>query len=484
MKKVFTWVTGINLIAAIIILNVGLSFYPYLRIDLSKDKIHSLSEITRKTIREMDDVVKVKVYLTADLPAEIKPVAADLKTVLEEFSRINRKRFLVEYFDPSKDEAIKKEAEGLGVTPLQFSSIKSDKFEVQSGYFGLVMTYGNKQEVLPVAGDVGNLEYFLISGVKKLTRDKTPTVVVAEESGAETEILWLKKFLEKDYRVAESKLDEGVKLDEEAESLVVVDRKTKLPEKAKTEVGAWVDKGKGLIIFGGGAEVGQTMSAKKKTEIGWEELLKKKGIEVEPKLIVDASSTIANFRTPNGTFLTQYPYWIQVRPENINSEIPAMSGISSLVLPWASPIKINGLAKKLFSSSEKSLEDMEMGDISPTAKKNFGESKGEKYTLGAINTDEGKVAIIGSGEMIKDQFVQNNQQNLMLALNLVDYFSQDASLLAIRGKSLRNSPLAMVDDRVKELIKGVNVALPGVLLLAGAGAGGVIRKRKKNWNEG
>ncbi|HEX8923829.1 MAG TPA: Gldg family protein, partial [Patescibacteria group bacterium] len=452
------------------------------------DKIHSLSNVSKNVVKNLDDVVTVKVFMTQDLPPEVQPVAADLKTVLSELQNINQKRFKVAYVDPSKDNDAKTEAAKLGIEPLQFSSVKSDKFEVQNAYFGLVMYYGDNREVLPVAGDVGNLEYFLISDIKKLTSKTIPTVAIAEENTSSSQgsvNQFFEQFLAKSYKVVNVNLDGDDTIPDNAQDLVIIGRSKKMEDKGLQKVKEWVDKDKGLIVFLGKFKISAGMQGQAAGDPGLEQLLKDKGIEIEPKLILDKSSSIANFRSQNGNFLTQYPYWVQVRPENMNDKTPVLSGINSIMLPWTSPLKLSNGASALFSSSANSLSDDNISDLSPLSKKTFDKSQMNKMVLAAINTDKGnKIAVVGNSDFISDQFLQSNQQNLFFALNMVDYFSQDSSLLAIRGKSLKDAPLNIVDDKTKTMVKTANMAAPLLIIITSLALSNYLRKKKNNkWYE-
>ncbi|MGI5841477.1 MAG: GldG family protein, partial [Patescibacteria group bacterium] len=200
MKKFTSYITNVNIIIVVVLLNVLLSFYPFLKFDLTRGRVHSLSSSTEEYIKTLDDIINIKVFLTEDLPPEAKPTAENLKTILEEFSRLNRSNLRIAYLDPNQNEEAAEEASKLGIQPLQFSSLKSDKFEIQKGYFGLAMIYGDKKQVLPVAGDVGNLEYFLVSGFRKLTEEKVTVVAMAESTEEEgSEVNYLRQFLMRDY---------------------------------------------------------------------------------------------------------------------------------------------------------------------------------------------------------------------------------------------------------------------------------------------
>lgn len=484
MKKIITYTTGINLIIAVIVANLILAFYPTFRFDLTKDKIHSISTASQKVIKSLDDLVHIKVYLTKDLPSEIKPIARDLKTILEGLAKINRSKLQIDYYDPKKDEAVKNEAERLGIRPLQFSSLKADKFEIQNGYFGLALIYGDKQEVLPVAGDVGNLEYFVVSGIKRLISKKIPVVAVAEEqlSPGNSSIQTLRKYLESDYQLNEAVLDGETKLPE-AETLLIVGRSKKLDEKGINKIREWLKEKKGLIALIDKIEVDASLVARPNENTNLEELFKEYGIEIEPKLLLDQNAGFASFRSQNGTFLTQYVYWPQIRPENINSSLPVMSRISSLMLAWASPIKLSGEAVPLFRSTEFNVLDDKLSDLSPMTKRMINQSA-SKQVLGAINSASAKMAVIADADFIKDQFISNNQQNLAVVLSLVDYFSQDDSLLSIRTKNLRNKPIIPLNETLKNVVRVSNLAVPVVILVITVLVSNSLRKRRnKQWYE-
>ena len=482
MKKIIPWLTGINLIVGLVLVNVFLSFYPFWRIDLSKNRIHSLSSASKKMVRELDDVVTIKVYLSQNLPATVKPVADSLKTVLAEFDRLNSK-LKIKYFDPIKDDEAKIEAENLGIMPLQFSISKSDKFEMSNGYLGLAMIYGDREEVMPVADDVGNLEYFLISGIKRLTSNETKTIGLMEETGqtGQSQIQYLRQFLSRGYQVQDVFPGEEGWLPDSIETLVVVGGGNKIePEDGET-IEKWLEGDKGLVAFMDKTRVDEAMMVEELEDNGWWEIFEKRGMKVKSGVVWDENSAIANFRSGDSSFLTQYPYWIRVRPENVDGQNPAVSGIDSIMIPWGGMIDVDGEAEVLFSSSQKSVLNSSGLNLSPTD--SSSEAPGTdwgKKALAAINTNEQKIALVADSDFINDQFVVSNQQNMFLALNLIDYMSSDESLLSIRSKVVGNWPLKQVDDGLKMAVKAINISLPIVLLLVGNMVFRLSRKKKNS----
>jgi ABC-type uncharacterized transport system involved in gliding motility auxiliary subunit len=468
---------GINLILIIIAVNLLATVLVKVKIDLTKDKLFSLTETTVKTVQELNDIVGVKVYVTRDLPPEARSVATNLKTVLDEVARINPNRLRVDYYDPNQNAKIKEEAERAGIQPLQFNVLKADKFEISNGYLGLVITYGDKSEVLPVAGDVGNLEYFIVSNIKKLTQDKQKVVMISENTtNSQSQYQLFRRFLGKMYGIEEVNIGDSGPNNQEAGIWVVLGNSSKLDDGAKTRLKTWIKAGKGLLVLNDRFEVTQNMEAVKSADTGLEEVLKMAGITVEPKLILDDNSSIASFQSGNGNFLTQYLFWPQILPENIDRSLPALSAISSLSLAWVSPIKIEGAARAIIKTSKNSIEDVDVTSLSPLNKK-LPEGEPQQYVVGAINLDKMKVAVIGDTDWLKDQIVQNNQQNLIMALNLVDYLGADDSLIKIRSKTIKNYVLVNLPENMKTMIRLANIAGPIIVL---ASIGLIVMARRKN----
>lgn len=465
-KKLLQTMTGVNLLVAIGVVNILATAWQWGQIDLTTNRAHTLSGPTIDLVRNLDDVVRVNMYLTGDLPAQIKPLATSLRQTVTDLERINPGRFKVSYYDPNKDSQAKEDAEKYGIQPLQFSVIRADKFEVQSGYIGLVLNYGQKQEVLPMAGDVGNIEYLLVSGIKKLISKELPTVAISEGIGTNEQsgILYLRKFLETNYNVVEVNLNDNSPLPPKASSLVIVGQKEVIGAKGLAKIEGWIKDNKGLITFLDKIAVSPNLSAEKLPATGLEAIYEKYGIRINTGLVRDESGAVANFQSQQGTFLVKYPYWPEVKVEGINTNLPLTSGINSLALAWASPLEIDGQAIALIESGPLADIDEELKSLSPNLKWNQSTQKSKKI-LGAMNLEGVKIALIGDVEMISDQFVTNNQQNLLLALNMVDYFSQDSTFLQIRTKMVGSYPLRTVDEKTKSGVKLLNLALPLVMLL-------------------
>jgi ABC-type uncharacterized transport system involved in gliding motility auxiliary subunit len=464
LVKLKPYLAEISIIVTVVFLNLLLGYLPQAKIDLTKDKVHSLSPQSIKIIKNLNNLVKITVYQTDDLPLELKPLVRNFRSILEEFRRINSNGFKVIYLDPSKDTETREKANKQGIRAIQFSTLNSDKYEVKSGYFGLTVEYGGKSEVLPVAGDVGNLEYFLVSTIKKIDQKDISKVLMAEDNDLKnTEYKYFRQFLNQNYTVGEANLENLS--NEKKGVLIMVGSFEGTNEKINKNLKNWVNRGNSLIIFWNRISIDERMQARDVTSDWLNEFLKEVGIEVKRGLVSDPSASVANFKTNSGSFLTEYPYWPEVKTENMNSEIPVMSGINSLSFEWISPIIASENLKILFSSSNESILDEKFTNISPpVSSNNLGKDK-KKMILGALRTKTVKIAVVGDADFIKDRFVVNHQDNMIFGLNLVDYLSNDDTLLEIRSKSINDSRIKEITNQQKNSFKTINLLAPFVILI-------------------
>ena len=461
IKKIIYNLALINLIIILGLVNGVLTFYPNLRIDLSQNKIHSLSKSSKTVVRNLTDLVNIKVFLTADLPSEMKPYSESLKTILAEIEKANPRRVKLAIVDPNKDDMAKSEAQRLGIEEVQFSRINADKFEVQTGYFGLTVGWGNKVETVPIVSDVTNLEYVVVSTIKKAIKQSRETIAVQFDEPAT--VTNLEKALSQNYQLLPVNLNSTGQLPEGAKMMLLVGMGDKLTDPGREKLEAWL-KEKNLIALVDTVEIGPNLLATIKDNPNLEAIFKDKGITMEKKLVADSMGALANFRLGNSVFITRYPYWPEINPANMDNSLPIFSGINSLTLAWAAPLKLEGGAKYLFKSSQLAQVDDGLNNLNPGQNPDLGGKEQKAEVLAAINNNGGSLAVISDSDWVRDQFVVNNQQNLDFVLNLVDYFGQNKELMGLRAKNLAITPLKTTSERTKIIIKTIGLVAPIAML--------------------
>ena len=89
------------LVILLIIINV-FSYDYFFKLDLTKEKRHSISNATIKLLEHLDDDVYIEVYLDGKLPAKYMRLRNSAEDLLESFKPHIKTSFNFEFKDPLK----------------------------------------------------------------------------------------------------------------------------------------------------------------------------------------------------------------------------------------------------------------------------------------------------------------------------------------------------------------------------------------------
>lgn len=184
----------------IIALNILSQFY-FGRFDLTTEKRFSVSPTTKKIIKNLDDIVYVKVYLDGDLPAGFKRLRNSTRELLDEFRAYN-KELMFEFINPSenenKTERIKlyKQLAKEGLAYYNVPMETKDGFAQKTIFPSALITYKDKSIAInllmsnskvPNESDLNNsiqnIELNLVNAIRKLSFQKLPYVVFTQGHG-------------------------------------------------------------------------------------------------------------------------------------------------------------------------------------------------------------------------------------------------------------------------------------------------------------
>jgi len=452
-----------NLLVIVVFLNLIFGLLDW-QIDLSKNKIHSLSKSSKEIIKNLDDVVNIKVFASKELPPEFGEKKRNLERILSQMERENKSKLQIEFVDAESDKGIE-DLKKYQIPPLRFSTMSSDKFEMSSGYFGLVVYFADKQEVLPLISDLSNMEYYLLTAVKKVSSDKLSVIGVNMDHGeAIEELNFLGQVLSSSYEIKTVELSSEAGIGEDVDLLLLIGSTIKFEEEDINKIKDFAEKGGAVLFFVDGVSVLPGLQAEI-NESGLNGLLSEWGMKINGDLVVDIGSpSLANFRLETGPPLLSYPYWLGIKADKLSDENPLTAKVEALVMPWTSSIELSSEeARALVWSSDESFLTKEMTDIIPGEKINPPEDL-SSFPVAAVRTEGVKVGVVADSDFIRDSFLQNNPQNLMFGLNFVDYLLQEEGLFDIRSKDIVSSGIKPVSDKEKMMIKGLNLASPVILL--------------------
>jgi len=163
-----TYIALLSIIGIVVLINF-FSYKIFARLDLTQNKEFSVSAVTKNTLRNIDDIINVKVYFSKNLPSQFISVKENVGDILDAYENYSSGDLRVEYIDPSDDEKLAKKLYMEGIPELQFQVFEKDQMQLVKGYMGIALEYGGETEVIPVVQDTQSLEYKITLAIKKLT---------------------------------------------------------------------------------------------------------------------------------------------------------------------------------------------------------------------------------------------------------------------------------------------------------------------------
>jgi ABC-2 type transport system permease protein len=162
------------LVLVVLINIVGMTLF--LRVDLTKDRIYSISEASRRVVSTLSEPLTINVFFTKNLPAPYNNTERYLHDLLGEYAHYANKYFNYRFYDVSPEEGdISKKARenqvlarNYGIYPVQIQAIEKDEVKFQNAYMGLVLIHGDLIERIPTITSIEGLEYKLTMAIQKL----------------------------------------------------------------------------------------------------------------------------------------------------------------------------------------------------------------------------------------------------------------------------------------------------------------------------
>jgi ABC-type uncharacterized transport system involved in gliding motility auxiliary subunit len=477
---------GVGLLAASLVVVNLLGGYIGGRLDLSPGRAYTLSPATRHVLGNLDDLVTIKLFASAELPTEVALLKRDVDDLLRDVRAAGHERIRVIERDPSSDDAARRDAQSLGIQAVQFNVIGQSELQVKQGYLGLAIQHGSETETVPFVQRTDDLEYRLVSSIRNITRaHKRAIGLVAEAtpSGeAGTGYQELEDQLGKSYEVRPIVLSDSTQPDTAVAALVLAGAPDSVPAAQVARLERYVDRGGSIFVLAGGMAISSEAPAAQPRPLPWNALLQRFGVSVRPDMTYDLLANEAiPVPTDFGRVLQVYPFFIRAestRRSAINQDLGAA------VLTWASTIDTTKAARgtitPLLLTSDAA--GTFTGSTSIDPQRDFPRTSLGRKLLAVVATPRsgprGRAVVIGSNDFATDRFVRNAPENLAVALNAIDWLAQDEELIAIRSKDRRPVPLVFETAAERELAKYANlVGLP--VLVALAGIAHLLRRRRR-----
>lgn len=461
------------------------------RIDLTQERIYTLSPATKEIISNLPDLVNISLYASDKLPAQLQPVLRETKDMLDDYRKFSHGKLNVTYKNPSTDNEAAKEAASQGIQPVRFNVVSQEEFQVKKGYLGIAIAYGGENETIPFVENISDLEYQLTSLIRKLTVDDKPKIGFVSGHGEKSpygNYQLLNDELKKQFEIVDinAKSDEAQddkKSSKKEDSSINLPKKFSIPDNVKTLIIAgpsenysddekkilsqFITKGGNVMFLLEGVSVSPQMLTASVSQNNLLEYIKNQtGVEIEKNLVYDLrSSESVGFSGEQMRYILPYPFWIRSLKASENS--PIVSKIDSVTLPWASSLKIDnnmlnekGFKKtELLSTTEYAGVETSSFNISPDQK--FSAQNFEKKLLAVALSPKqsgGRIVIVGDADFLNNENIKNNLSNFSFGMEAISWLSQESALSQIKIKNLSNHKFVFTNQSDPLLLKFGNMA--------------------------
>jgi ABC-type uncharacterized transport system involved in gliding motility auxiliary subunit len=501
------------------------------RLDLTRDRQFTLSEASLKTLKNLEDIVTIKVVMSRDLPSGFQRRRVEAIDLLREFEARSEGKVRLVFENPDDSEEKRQAAEGLGVQEVALQAETRDGVEVKKGFFGLALLYGDRKEVFPLLRGMESFEYDLVVKIKRLTGSvKTIGVVEGTEGnrftimlpgegrptmvGFEQSFPTLKGEMDRLFDVRPQDL--FLAPVDTAVDLLLVAAPRLLDEVEKFRIDQFLMRGKPVIFFTPGMHVHMVDGLTgKPLEDGYQDLLASYGLAVRRNMLLEGHSW-EEIRYGTGEVQRPYPYWMVENYSTFSPDNPITARLQSVSFPWASSIEVNeglqeGLRTEVLIRTTPFAWE-EAGDLllNPRDLAAYEPGEPQSFPLAALKTGrmksayggfappgvspeeaaaplpvslgESRVLVISNALFVSDFYLglTGATGNLIFVLNAFDQLALDPDLIHIRSRQVEESPLdGDAAIRLKTPLILVNMLL-APLLLAGIGIfAGIRRKRRE-----
>ena len=184
------------ILVAIIFINL-ISTKLFFRIDLTKEKRYTLSPITRSFLKNLNEEVWVKVYLTGELNVGFRKLSKAVCEMLDELRLTSGKKIYYELVDPLENSADQDNLKEFGLYPVPVFESTADGRKIQSRVYPFAIFQMGEYDIainllenLPGLSGSENLnvsmealEYKMTDAIRRLQTDEVTAIAFLEGHG-------------------------------------------------------------------------------------------------------------------------------------------------------------------------------------------------------------------------------------------------------------------------------------------------------------
>jgi len=476
-KGLFNWTFLGIVIIGLILINIISSFL-YTRIDMTEDQRYSLTNGTVAFLENEEQFknrISIKIYLEGNLPAEIKHFRDEIEAKLVEFKQIAGDRIEYQFLDPNVGTEGEKQAlfeqlyaKGKGIMPLEIVYMKDGSQSKMMLWPGAVIDYGGTTvqtiQFLPgtpvehpyvldeltdlIDNSTKNLEYILVSSLRKTTQVKKPRIAFLQGHGELNfqQTQRVRSLIAPYFSIADITINDSVAALDNVDGLIIARPTQKFSDKDLFVIDQFVMKGGRLMCFIDALYLNEdTLNRNGSThtmryETGIERMLFDYGLKLNDNYVVDVSCVDKPVPFANQSKIpwffhvlatpTKHPISRNLEPVSLKytSQVDSISGSTykfSTILTSSTNASVTGLAPMVSLGMPLNYGENPVLVPNPTEERNkvilagLTEGKYESHFKNRIveeysnnpaarflakSSKEGKVLLIVNGRLIANSY--------------------------------------------------------------------------------
>ena len=451
------------LILSLIAVNI-ISYFLFIRIDLTSNKKYSLSPVSKTMIKKIDKDISVTLFMSEGLTPDKIKLGREFRHLLKEYKTISNKAFTISTIIPnnSDKEAL---AEQLGIEPMAQEIAERDMVKIQKVYFGAVIQIGNKKETINILPTTA-LEYEVTRRLKEACDTTKPTIGFLR---GHNEMLRQKTQLI-EHELSHSAKIESMRIDQftdlnDYKVICIVGPKESFSKEELVRLGQYLEQGGRLYIALNHA-VGQISYSQNNgfiNRVGIEDMLEEFGLKINYDFVVDNYCGRILVTQDQGFLQLQsdrhFPYIPII--QNFSSHV-ITKGLNAMLLQFASSITnvkttsaytFTPLAK---SSSISGVQKVPVFfDIYKTWTRKHDFNQPYNTVAALLNNEDNNSAIvvITDADFMEDKFFDPFYiSNINFAVNSIEWLADDSGLIKLRNKYIENQSKFMTLNKSARLL--------------------------------
>ncbi|UCD24490.1 MAG: Gldg family protein [Gemmatimonadota bacterium] len=486
---------SVLLIAALVVVNL---FGSHIRgrIDLTPGKIYTLSSTTKQMLRNVEDIVLIKLFASRDMDPRFELLKRDINDLLGDFRSAGNGMVRVTVRDPASDQEAANDAETLGIPTVQFNVVGQGEYTVKEGYLGIAVQYAGQTETIPVVDHTENLEYRLVSYIRDLTRESVPVVGLVEDQAEQARgggFSVLRQALTDGYEVRNIDLSSHTLDPDSITALILATSPFFLEDSVLGKVQDFVRQGGSAFIMASGMQFNpqSPQPIVQTVPVVWNQVLAPYGVSIRGDMVFDlASHEQASIAGRAGIrYFQGYPFWLRALSTQAST---VNQNIQTMFLPWTSQVDTTGAlpgsVTPLFVTSSAAGYEEGQAMVAPQRPpQDYPTDNLSSRLVGVmvnplaadltdLQSDSvatelpprGRLIVIGSVEFAQDNWVRNAGSSIVFVMNAVDWLAQDEALTAIRSKNREPPALVFESSTLKALVQYMNwLGVPLLVIVVG-----------------